>query len=70
MKVIATKDGFHGCRRRPGDVFDVADGAKGSWFEPADKAKPKGRAKADDKSPQTLSELAHVEHVAQGEARA
>lgn len=34
MKVIATKKGFDGkVLREPGDVFDMPDGAKGSWFE-------------------------------------
>jgi hypothetical protein len=35
-KVVAKALGFHGGqRRRPGDVFFVADDDKGSWFEPA-----------------------------------
>jgi hypothetical protein len=68
MKVIANTLGFYGgSRRRPGDVFEVPDGTKGKWFTPADKAKPKGKAKPEDKSPETLSELAHAEHKAQGD---
>ena len=37
MKVIATKPGYHGKLREPGDIFDVADGSKASWFEPVEK---------------------------------
>lgn len=37
MKVIATKHGFFGKLRQPGEEFDVPDGAKGSWFEPVAK---------------------------------
>jgi hypothetical protein len=51
MKVVATAKGYLGSIREPGDVFEVADGAKGSWFTPlpeepkaADKPKGKGRA--------------------------
>ena len=34
-KVIATARGFIGRQlREAGDVFDVADGASGSWFKP------------------------------------
>lgn len=38
MKVIATKQGYHGRLREPGDVFDVPEGSRASWFAPADKA--------------------------------
>ena len=46
MKVIATKPGFHGgAMRNVGDEFEVADGAKASWFTSPDAglkaAKPK-----------------------------
>lgn len=62
MKVKATSAGFFGgMRRRVGDVFEVPDGTKGTWFtavpakgaavEPVDKPK---RAKA---APVALSEL-------------
>lgn len=63
MQVIAKKAGFYGGSLRPeGATFDVPEGAKASWFEPAEeeksdaKADPKttGKAKAD---PKTLSEL-------------
>lgn len=41
MKVTATAVGFHGKIRQPGETFDVADGTKGSWFLPAEKAEVK-----------------------------
>lgn len=34
MRVRATREGYLGCFRKPGDVFDVPDGTKGSWLEP------------------------------------
>lgn len=43
MKVIATKPGYFGKLREPGDIFEVPDGETASWFhavKPADK-KPK-----------------------------
>lgn len=36
MKVRALRTGFFGGRRRPGAVFDVPDGERGSWFVPVD----------------------------------
>lgn len=50
MRVRAKVMGFAaGGRRRPGDVFDVPEGTKGSWFEPVDvpvgAEKPKQRRK-------------------------
>lgn len=52
MKVIATKQGYLGKLRQPGDEFEVPDGTKGSWFEPVKQAKAKaknaGAAAADD----------------------
>ncbi len=55
MEVRATKPGFYGCYHNEGDVFDVADGAKASWCEPAKapakdgtKAKAAKSADADD----------------------
>lgn len=42
MKVIATKQGYLGKLRQPGDEFEVPDGTKGSWFEPV-------KQKAEDK---------------------
>lgn len=69
MRVKAIKVGFYGgSRRRVGEVFEVADGAKGSWFEPvpaaeSPKAKPKAKAKGEEVA--TLSELARVDGEAQ-----
>lgn len=64
MKVKALTDGFYGgARRRAGQVFDVKQGIKGSWFEPVGDSKPaaaeeKSAKKKQDKSaPETLSEL-------------
>ena len=37
MKVIATKAGYFGKLRQPGDEFDVPDGTKGSWFHPVNR---------------------------------
>jgi hypothetical protein len=34
-EVRATERGYYGSKlREPGEVFDVADGVTGSWFEP------------------------------------
>lgn len=54
MKVIATKLGYFGKLREPGDEFEVPDGTKGSWFQPVEqKANGKGgkkpEAQANDK---------------------
>lgn len=61
MKVQVIKPGYHGGKRyKPGDVFDVADGLKGSWFAPVESAtvaKPKGRGKA----PETFSDMAKAD---------
>lgn len=68
MKVKAIKPGFYGSRRRVGDVFDVKDGARGSWFEPveaAEAAKPKPKAKAKGGEPTTFSEIARTDSEAQ-----
>lgn len=50
MKVIATKAGYFGKLRAPGDEFEVPEGAKASWFAPLNPPeKPsRGRARADD----------------------
>ncbi len=68
MKVRAMKQGFYGgARRRVGDVFEAEDGAKASWFEPAEAAeaaKPKPRAKAKGE-PTTFSEIARTDSEAQ-----
>jgi hypothetical protein len=58
MKVRATQLGFYnGSRKRPGDVFDIPDGAKiGSWFVPADSPAPESQA-PDNVEPIALSQL-------------
>lgn len=48
MKVIATKLGYFGKLREPGDEFEVPDGTKGSWFQPIEqKANGKGGKKPE-----------------------
>ena len=48
MKVIATKLGYFGKLREPGDEFEVPDGTKGSWFQPVEqKANGKGCKKPE-----------------------
>lgn len=48
MKVIATKRGYFGKLREPGDEFEVPDGTKGSWFQPVEqKANGKGGKKPE-----------------------
>ena len=48
MKVIATKLGYFGKLREPGDEFEVPDGTKGSWFQPVkQKANGKGGKKPE-----------------------
>ena len=47
MKVRATQSGFFGHYIEAGQVFDVPNGVKGSWFEPF-----KGKAKAENDAPQ------------------
>lgn len=53
MKVVATKTGYHGKIRQPGDEFDVPDKSKASWFEPVGgkKVRSKGEAEAPDAEP-------------------
>lgn len=48
MKVIATAVGYHGKIRQPGDLFDVAEGSKASWYKPVDDPteSPRGRRQA------------------------
>jgi hypothetical protein len=36
VKVIAIKAGFYGGYRAEGDVFNVQDGEKSSWFKPVE----------------------------------
>ena len=46
MRVEATGIGFDGKKiRNPGEVFDIEDGAKGSWFKPVKSEKPARKAK-------------------------
>ena len=48
MKVIATKQGYFGKLREPGDEFEVPEGTKGSWFQPVEqKANGKGGKKPE-----------------------
>lgn len=47
MEVIATKRGYHGKLREPGDTFSVPDGVKASWFEPTQKPAAKGGKKPE-----------------------
>lgn len=48
MEVIATKLGYFGKLRQPGDEFEVPDGTKGSWFQPVEqKANGKGGKKPE-----------------------
>ncbi len=49
MKVIATKLGYFGKLRQPGDEFEVPDGTKGSWFEPVKQEAKGKKAQANDK---------------------
>jgi hypothetical protein len=60
MKVQAKAVGFYGgARHRAGDVFEVKDGTKSSWFEPVETAKqaPAKSAKAKKEEPVALSDL-------------
>lgn len=57
MQVRATASGFYDGVRKPGEVFEVADGVRGSWFEPADGAgftPPAPRAKRGRKAEQPV----------------
>lgn len=53
MQVRATAVGYAGkdghALRQPGDVFEIEDGAKGSWFTPV-KKEGRGRTAAQDDS--------------------
>lgn len=56
MRVIATKRGFFGALREPGDEFEVPQGTEGSWFEPVAVEKPAeakraAKPKAEPKAP-------------------
>jgi hypothetical protein len=56
MQVRALQAGFFGgARRRVGDVFDVPEGAKATWFAPVGETKAPGKAPAGNQ-PQALSQ--------------
>jgi len=60
MKVIALTVGFHnGSRIRKGEEFEVADGAKASWFAPIESAGAKAAkpVKAARPEPKALSQV-------------
>lgn len=40
MRVIAKRLGHAGVLRQPGEVFEMPDNAKGTWFDPVPEAKP------------------------------
>lgn len=40
MRVVATKAGFYGTRRRLGAEFDVEEGETASWFHPVGSKPP------------------------------
>lgn len=68
MKVKAIEVGFfNGSRVRAGQVFEVPEGTKGSWFVPVgdvkatDAPKPAGKGKPKKDEPQTLSAAARQE---------
>lgn len=46
MKVLAIENGFFGRYIEAGQVFEVPNGVKGSWFEPF-----KGKVKAEEEAP-------------------
>lgn len=45
MKVIATKQGYLGKLREPGEVFDAPEGLQASWFEPVEVSDAPARGK-------------------------
>lgn len=52
MKAVAVSKGFYGSLREPGDVFEVAEGARASWFAPAGgQAKPPVSAPKKEAAP-------------------
>lgn len=60
MKVIALSVGFHsGSLKNIGDEFDVADGAKASWFAPVESvaAKAAKPVKVRRPEPKALSQV-------------
>lgn len=57
MQVRALSIGFFGGRRRPGDVFDVPEGTKATWFAPVGETTA-APAEPVKQKPQALSERA------------
>ncbi len=53
MRVVATGKGYDGLNiREDGDIFEMPDGATGSWFEPLDEGDaPKPAAKKVKEKP-------------------
>ncbi len=45
MRVIATKTGYFGKVREPGDEFEVPAGTSGSWFAPVKTTEKPARGK-------------------------
>lgn len=44
MQVVALKQGYFGCLRTAGDVFEVPQGTKASWFAPVQPAQESAEA--------------------------
>lgn len=59
MLAKANATGFYdGARRRAGDVFEVKDGAKASWFSAVPKDTKPEVKKVEQEKPIAVSELA------------
>lgn len=54
MKVKAVKQGYFGKLREAGDVFEVPDGSKASWFEAVEPAEKPQARKAAKQEPADL----------------
>lgn len=68
MKVKAKVLGFYGgSRRRPGEVFEVPEGAKAKWFEPVSAAPAEPEAKPRKAGKGKAQEAAEPEPVAEQE---
>lgn len=59
MRVRAIREGYLGCFRKPGEEFDVPDGAKGTWFEEA----KDGEAQASSSTAEAYQLRAEYEKV-------
>lgn len=46
MKVTALENGFYGSYRKEGDIFDVEDGEKATWFAPLEEDPVPGKPKS------------------------